>query len=229
VQEGAMTGAAVRTRLVLFDLDGTLVDTAEDLATALIQCQRRRGLAPTPLEELRPWTSHGARGLIRCAFGIGPGDAGYDALRAEFLDNYAQAVCVHSRLYPDVERTLNAIESSDRRWGVVTNKPARFTEPLLRALGLEARAACIVSGDTVARAKPDPLPIRYALDACGVPPPECVYVGDDPRDIQAGRSAGVRTVAAAYGYLGGADDVGAWGADLVIQGPLDLLPWILPQ
>jgi 2-phosphoglycolate phosphatase len=221
--------AAVRTRLVLFDLDGTLVDTAEDLAAAVIRCQARRGLPPTPLHELRPWTSHGARGLIRCAFGIEPGDAAYDELRAEFLDYYAQAVCVHSRLYPGVEQTLNAIEASDRRWGVVTNKPKRFTEPLLHALGLDRRAACIVSGDTVAHPKPDPAPIRYALDACGVQPPECVYVGDDPRDVQAGRTAGVRTVAAAYGYLGGADDVAAWGADLVIQGPLDLLPWILPQ
>jgi N-acetyl-D-muramate 6-phosphate phosphatase len=224
-----MTRAGVRTRLVLFDLDGTLVDTAQDLAAAVNRCRTSRGLTPTPLQELRPWSSHGARGLIRCAFGIGPEDPGYEALRTEFLDHYAQALCVHSRLYPGVEQALEAIEASNQRWGVVTNKAARFTEPLIRALGLESRAACVVSGDTVARPKPDPAPILYALDRCSVQPPECVYIGDDPRDMQAGRAAGVRTVAAAYGYLGGADDVAAWGADLVIQGPLDLLPWILPQ
>lgn len=221
--------AAVRTTLVLFDLDGTLVDTAEDLGAAVNRCQTLRGLPPTPLEDLRPWTSHGARGLIQRAFGIEPGDAGYEELRAEFLDHYAEAVCVHSRLYPGVEPTLQAIEASGRRWGVVTNKPARFTEPLLRALGLQARAACAVSGDTVARPKPDPAPILYALDVCGVPASECVYVGDDPRDVQAGRAAGVRTAAAAYGYLGGADDVAAWGADRVIQRPQDVLAWILPK
>lgn len=221
--------AGVRTRLVLFDLDGTLVDTAQDLAAAVNRCRTRRNLAPTPLHELRPWTSHGARGLIRCAFGMGPEDAGYDELRAEFLDYYAQALCVHSRLYPGVEQALDTIEASNQRWGVVTNKAARFTEPLMRALGLDSRAACVVSGDTVARPKPDPAPILFALSQCGVPPSECVYIGDDPRDVQAGRAAGVRTVAAAYGYLGGAHDVAGWGADLVIHGPLDLLPWILPQ
>jgi N-acetyl-D-muramate 6-phosphate phosphatase len=226
---GAAPAAGVRTRLVLFDLDGTLVDTAQDLAAAVNRCRRRRGLPPTPLEELRPWTSHGARGMIQCAFGIGPEDEGYEELRTEFLDNYAQALCVHSRLYPGVEQALAAIEASNQRWGVVTNKAARFTEPLMRALGLERRAACVVSGDTVARPKPDPAPILYALSRCSVQPPECVYIGDDPRDVQAGRAAGVRTVAAAYGYLGGADDVAAWGADLVIHRPLDLLPWILPQ
>jgi phosphoglycolate phosphatase len=224
-----MSGAAVRTRLVLFDLDGTLVDTAQDLAAAVNRCRTNRGLAPTPLHELRPWTSHGARGMIRCAFGIGPDDARYDELRTEFLDHYAQALCVHSRLYPGVEQALDTIEASQQRWGIVTNKVARFTEPLIRALGLETRAACVVSGDTVVRPKPDPAPILYALERCAVQPAECVYIGDDPRDVQAGRAAGVRTVAAAYGYLGGADDVAAWGADLVIHGPLDLLPWIRPQ
>ncbi|MBV8209276.1 MAG: HAD-IA family hydrolase [Burkholderiaceae bacterium] len=215
-----------RTTLVLFDLDGTLVDTAEDLAAAVNQCRIRRRLAPTPPQDLRPWTSHGARGLIRQAFGIGPGDAGYEELRAEFLDHYEQALCVHSRLYQGVQQTLAAIEASQRRWGVVTNKPARFTGPLLRALGLESRAACVVSGDTAARPKPDPAPILRALQECATPAGECIYVGDDPRDIEAGRAAGVRTVVAAYGYLGGADDVAAWGADLVIGRPEELLAWL---
>jgi phosphoglycolate phosphatase len=221
--------AAARIELVLFDLDGTLVDTAEDLAAAVNRCRSLRGLAPTPPHELRPWTSHGARGLIERAFGLKPADAGYDALRAEFLDHYEQALCVHSRLYEGVEPTLDAIEASKRRWGVVTNKPARFTQPLLRALGLERRAACVVSGDTAARPKPDPAPILHALTTCAVAPSRCLYVGDDVRDVQAGRAAGVRTVAAAYGYLGGADDVTAWGADLVIRDPQDLLRWLPPQ
>jgi 2-phosphoglycolate phosphatase len=221
--------APERTRLVLFDLDGTLVDTAEDLATAVNRCRTRRGLAPTPPHELRPFTSLGARGLIERAFGLVPSDAGYDELRAEFLDYYGQALCVHSHLYEGVEQALAAIEASDRIWGVVTNKPARYTHPLLRALGLEHRASCVVSGDTAARPKPDPAPIRHALGVCAVQALECVYIGDDRRDVQAGRAAGVRTIAAAYGYLGGADDVATWGADFVIHRPLELLDYLGQQ
>ena len=220
------SGALTHTRLVLFDLDGTLVDTAEDLAAAVNQCRLRRGLPPTPPQELRPWTSHGARGLIHRAFGLEPSDAGYDQLRAEFLDHYEHALCVHSHLYEGVEQALSAIEASQRIWGVVTNKPTRFTGPLLRALKLEQRASCVVSGDTADRPKPDPAPIRHALSACAVPASDCVYVGDDVRDVQAGRAAGVRTIAAAYGYLGGADDVASWGADFVIHRPLELLDWL---
>ena len=220
--------AAAATRLVLFDLDGTLVDTADDLAAALNRCQSLRGLPPTPPQELRPWTSHGARGLIQRGFGLEPADAGYEDLRAEFLDHYEQALCVHSRLYDGIEQTLAAIEASDRRWGVVTNKPARFTRPLLRALGLEQRAACVVSGDTAARPKPDPAPILRALAECRCEASASLYVGDDLRDVQAGRAAGVGTVVAAYGYSASIEDVSNWNADLVIDRPQDLLLWILP-
>jgi phosphoglycolate phosphatase len=229
VQEGFVTpAAAAATRLVLFDLDGTLVDTADDLAAALNRCQSLRGLPPTPPQELRPWTSHGARGLIQRGFGLEPADAGYEDLRAEFLDHYEQALCVHSRLYDGIEQTLAAIEASDRRWGVVTNKPARFTRPLLRALGLERRAACVVSGDTAARPKPDPAPILRALAECRCEASASLYVGDDLRDVQAGRAAGVGTVVAAYGYSASIEDVSNWNADLVIDRPQDLLLWILP-
>jgi N-acetyl-D-muramate 6-phosphate phosphatase len=229
VQEGFVTpAAAAATRLVLFDLDGTLVDTADDLAAALNRCQTLRGLPPTPPQELRPWTSHGARGLIQRGFGLEPADAGYEDLRAEFLDHYEQALCVHSRLYDGIEQTLAAIEASDRRWGVVTNKPARFTRPLLRALGLERRAACVVSGDTAARPKPDPAPILRALAECRCEASASLYVGDDLRDVQAGRAAGVGTVVAAYGYSASLEDVSNWNADLVIDRPQDLLLWILP-
>ena len=220
---------ASRTRLVLFDLDGTLADTAEDLASAVNRCRTDRGLQPTPPLELRPWTSHGARGLIRRTFGLEPGDAGYDALRTQFLDYYEQALCVHSRLYDGMEQALSAIEASGRIWGVVTNKPARFTRPLLRALGLERRAACVVSGDTAAHPKPDPAPILHALAQCRCEAGASIYVGDDLRDIQAGRAAGVGTVVAAYGYSASLADVTQWQADLVIDRPQDLLRWILAQ
>ncbi len=216
------------TRLVLFDLDGTLVDTAEDLAAAVNRCQARRGLAPTPVQELRPWASHGARGLIQRAFGLQPPGPGYEELRDEFLDYYEQALCVHSRLYEGIEPTLAAIESSGRLWGVVTNKASRFTGPLLRALRLESRASCVVSGDTAARPKPDPAPILHALTQCGVEATASIYVGDDLRDIQAGRAAGVGTVAAAYGYSASVEDVASWQADLIIDRPQDLLRWIIP-
>jgi N-acetyl-D-muramate 6-phosphate phosphatase len=232
VQEDPLKAAPAvepRVRLVLFDLDGTLVDTAEDLAAAVNRCRTRRGLEPTPLEDLRPWTSHGARGLIRRAFGIGPADAGYEELRAEFLDYYEQALCVHSQLFEGIEQTLAAIEASNCLWGVVTNKPARFTGPLLRALGLDRRAACVVSGDTAAQPKPDPAPILHALDECRCEASASVYVGDDLRDVQAARAAGVGTVVAAYGYSASLEDVRNWNADLVIDRPEDLLRWILPQ
>jgi len=215
-----------RCQLVLFDLDGTLVDTAEDLAAAVNGCRVDRGLNPIPPGELRAWTSHGARGLIRHAFGVEPSDAGYERLRADFLDHYESALCVHSRLYEGMEQTLAAIEASDRIWGVVTNKPSRFTVPLMRALSLAHRACCLVSGDTAARPKPDPAPILHALMSCRTHASDCVYIGDDLRDIEAGRAAGVLTVVAAYGYLGGAADVSAWGADHVIDRPLELLDWL---
>jgi N-acetyl-D-muramate 6-phosphate phosphatase len=215
--------AARHARLVLFDLDGTLVDTAEDLAEAINRCRQSRNLPPIPPPQLRPWSSHGARGMIRHAFGIDPSEPGYDELRAEFLDHYQSALSVHSRLYPGMDRTLAAIESSGRRWGVVTNKAGRFTLPLLQALNLEARAACVVSGDSVSAPKPDPAPIHHALQSCQVAADETVYVGDDLRDVQAGRAAGVLTVVAAYGYLSGATDLAGWGADHIIGQPLELL------
>jgi N-acetyl-D-muramate 6-phosphate phosphatase len=230
VQEGLLSRAskteAPRPQLVLFDLDGTLADTAADLANAVNLCRASRGFRLLPLEDLRPWTSHGARGLIRHAFGMEPGDAGYELLRAEFLDNYERALCVHTKLYDGMDQTLAGIEASGRRWGVVTNKLARFTDPLIQALGLSRRASCVVSGDTASKPKPDPAPITHALEACGATAGQSVYVGDDLRDIQAGRAAGVRTIVAAYGYLAGATDFEPWGPDFVIDRPLDLLDWL---
>jgi phosphoglycolate phosphatase len=210
-------------KLVLFDLDGTLADTAPDLAAVANRQRAERGLAPLPVEELRPFASQGARGLIGRALGIGPHDGEFDALRSEFFAYYDAALCVHTRLFDGMEQTLRALEKDGVLWGIVTNKIARFTTPLVSALALAERAACVVSGDTTPHAKPHPAPLLHALSTCNVAAADAVYVGDDLRDVEAGRAAAVRTVAARYGYLGGDADITLWGADLAIDAPLELL------
>jgi phosphoglycolate phosphatase len=209
--------------VVLFDLDGTLVDTAPDLAAAVNRLRRERGLDALPLEQLRPFASHGARGMIGRAFGLGPGEPEYESLREQFLRYYGEALCVESRLFPGMNETLEALERRGRRWGIVTNKIARFTDPLVAALGLAERAACVVSGDTTAYAKPHPAPLLHALRACAAVAERAVYVGDDLRDVQAGRAAGVTTVVAGYGYMGDGSDGSNWGGDYVIAQPRGLL------
>jgi phosphoglycolate phosphatase len=214
--------------LVLFDLDGTLADTAPDLAAAVNRMRTARGQPPVPLAELRPRVSHGARGMIEAAFGIGPLDAEFAALRDEFLREYEIALCHETLLFPQMAETLSALEDAQLRWGIVTNKNARYTGPLVQALGLHQRAACVVSGDTAAFPKPHPAPLVHALEVAGACAARAVYVGDDLRDVQAGRAAGVRTVAAAYGYLGNGIPIAEWGADFVIQSPLELLAILVP-
>lgn len=199
--------------LVLFDLDGTLVDTAPDLAAAANRLRQRRGLLPLALEVLRPAASHGARGLIGAALNITPEHADFSVRCEEFLAEYAQGVCVESHLFDGMETLLDALDARGVRWGIVTNKAARFTEPLLKALHLHKRAACIVSGDTTAHLKPHPASLLHALDLCQVSAAATLYVGDDERDIHAGRAAGMRTVAARYGYLGSVNPIERWGAD----------------
>jgi phosphoglycolate phosphatase len=213
-------------RLVLFDLDGTLADTAPDLAGAVNRMLAERGESPLPLETLRPLASHGARGLIGRAFGLTPGETGYEDLRQEFFREYESALCEASELFPMMAETLEQIERDGILWGIVTNKIARFTGPLVRALGLEHRAACVVSGDTTAYAKPHPAPLLHALATAGVDAGSAVYVGDDLRDVQAGRAAGLRTIAAAYGYLGDGEPVERWGADHIIGLPSELLHFL---
>lgn len=164
---------------VLFDLDGTLADTAPDLAAAVNKMQRSRGIAQTPLDALRPLASAGARGLIGGAFGIAPADAEFDALRDEFLANYAADLCVHTTLFPGIGALLDDLDARGVRWGIVTNKAARFTDPLVALLGLAARAACVVSGDTASHPKPHPAPLLYAADRLSLAPERIVYVGDD--------------------------------------------------
>jgi phosphoglycolate phosphatase len=214
-----------RPRLVLFDLDGTLADTAPDLAGTANRMREVRGLAPLPYAELRPLASHGARGLIGRALGVGPDDPRFAELREEFFVTYEGALCVHSRLFDGMDAVLAAIESAGR-WGIVTNKMARFTVPLVEQLGLSTRAACVVSGDTTPHAKPHPAPMLHALSVCGADAAEAIYVGDDLRDVQSGAAAGVRTVAVRYGYLGEGLPIEEWGADVVVDTPLDLLELI---
>lgn len=214
------------TQAVLFDLDGTLVDTAPDLAGALNRMLARRGLAAVPLSLLRPVASSGARGMLGIGFGIGPGHADYESLRQEFFDEYESELLGESALFDGVEALLDALDARGLPWGIVTNKIARFTQPLVGLLGLDARAGCVVSGDTTPHPKPHPAPLIEAARQLSAPPARCIYVGDDERDIQAARSAGMGAIAAGYGYLGSGAPPSAWGADHIIDSPGALLALI---
>ncbi len=208
-------------RAVLFDLDGTLADTAPDLAAAVNKMRTDRGLAATPFEQLRPLASAGARGLIGVAFGTTPADAGYDAMRTEFLDNYAARIAERTRLFEGTQELLKAIEARGMSWGIVTNKPERFTNALVPLIGL-GHAACVVSGDTTPHPKPHPEPLFEAARRIQLDAGTCWYVGDDLRDIQAGKAAGMPTVAAAWGYCGHTEPH-SWEADLIADTPASLI------
>lgn len=218
-----MTRFAGPIAAVLFDLDGTLIDSAPDLGAAADQMRVSRGLPSLPLELYRPMAGAGARGMLGVAFGISPQDAGYEALRDEFFANYERCMTERTFSFDGVPPLLQAIIERRLLWGVVTNKSARFTEPLTAAMPLFASAKAIVSGDTTPHAKPHPEPLLEAARRLGVDPIHCVYVGDDERDIVAGRAAGMYTVAATYGYLGAQSDTLAWGADASIASPEALL------
>jgi phosphoglycolate phosphatase len=208
-------------RAILFDLDGTLADTAPDLAAAVNLLRAERGLALTPYELLRPTASAGARGMIGAAFGLLPHDEGFEELKNSFLDNYESAIAVHSRLFDGVAELLAGLEASGLAWGIVTNKPARFTDALVPLIGL-GHAGCVISGDTTPYSKPHPEPLLEAARRIGIPPQQCWYVGDDLRDIQAGAAAGMRTVACAWGYCGNLEPA-TWGADYLLASPQALL------
>ena len=209
---------------VFFDLDGTLVDTATDMGGALNQLLRRRQRAPLSIETIRPYVSNGAKALIKQGFGQDLTEAGLAVLREEFLAVYQQNICEHSALFADMDTLLTAIENDNIPWGIVTNKPGRLTEPLLKQLDLWHRCRVIVSADTCAERKPHPMPMYYACKKAAVKPAKCVYIGDDLRDIWAGRSAGMTTIAAAYGYLGGGAtlDIEKWGADMIASSVKEL-------
>lgn len=211
--------------MLLFDLDGTLIDSAPDLAGAANDLRTLHGLPPLPFAELRPMVGAGARGMLGLAFGIAPGDARFPELREAFLDLYSERMLSQTRVFAAVEPLLDALDMAGHRWGIVTNKATRFTAPIVAGLGLDARAAVVIAGDTTAHSKPHPEPLLEAARRVGVRPELCCYVGDDLRDVLAGRAAGMATAAASWGYLGQGEPIGAWGADLILQSPLELLHW----
>ena len=214
---------APRLVAVLFDLDGTLIDSAPDLAGAANDMRSARGLPLVAYERLRPLVGSGARGMLGGAFGIDPGSADYAALRDEFLQRYEQRMTRETRVFDHVLPLLDALEAKGLRWGIVTNKAMRFADPLVRSLGLHRRAPVVVGGDTTPHAKPHPAPLLEAALRMGVDAAGCAYVGDDLRDVQAGRAAGMTTLAVTWGYLGVGEPVDAWGADHVVSDADDVL------
>jgi N-acetyl-D-muramate 6-phosphate phosphatase len=209
-------------KAVLFDLDGTLADTAPDLAYALNTLRGSRGMVPLPLEATRPVTSHGARGLLAVGFEIAPGHPDYDALRDEFLALYTANLCRATTLFPGMPELLSGLEERGLPWGVVTNKLERFALPLLERLDLRTRTACVIGGDTTPWNKPHPEPLLKASRVIGVEPQDCVYVGDDRRDVEAGHAAGMKVAVAGWGYLNG-NDSETWGGDWMLNEPQELL------
>lgn len=213
-------------RCLLLDLDGTLVDTAPDLAATLNALRGEHGLMPLPFAAVRPHVSHGARALIRAGFAFGEEDARFGPLRERLLALYSERLTQYSRLFPGMEELLAALETRGIKWGIVTNKPARLTEPLVEGLGLAARAACVISGDSTPNCKPHPEPLLHACALAGTAPAQCLYVGDARRDVEAGRAAGMKTLVALFGYLAADDRPHEWEADGLIDHPLEVLPWL---
>jgi len=213
-------------KAVLFDLDGTLVDTAPDLGYALNLQRANHGLPPLADAVIRPQASHGARGLLGIGFDLHPDDARFAHMREEFLRLYADNICRHSRPFPGILDLLDELEARSLKWGVVTNKPACFTEPLMSVLDLAERAACIVSGDTCPQPKPHPAPMLCAAELCGATPAQCLYLGDAERDIQAASAAAMPALVAAWGYLDAADQPHTWGAYAQIRHPAETLDYL---
>ena len=214
---------------IFFDLDGTLADTAPDLVAATNKLLVTRNLTPKPYEFLRPYASAGARGLLEGAFGISPDHEDFVALRDEFFSNYEKALLVDSKLFDGIDHLLDQMDAASLPWGIITNKSERFTNPLTDLMGLRQRAVSTVSGDTTPFSKPHPEPILHAARTSNIDPSKSIYVGDDIRDVLAGKAAGMKTVAAAYGYCGCKEPPEAWGADYIANNPLDLLQIIFPN
>lgn len=208
---------------VLFDLDGTLADTAGDLGYALNVQREARGLQAIPISSIRPHASSGARGLLRLGFDIEPGHPDYESMRSEFLERYAENLSRSTKLFEGVAELLESLGRAGMRWGIVTNKPKQFTVPVLQALGLLERSACVISGDSVSKPKPHPAPLLEAASALQLPPAACVYVGDDERDVIAARAAGMDVIVALYGYLGDGSPPQDWGATGSIDSPSELV------
>ena len=211
-----------RPAAVFFDLDGTLVDTADDLAAPVNHMREARGLKPLPLEEYRPFASAGSRGLLHIGLGATTDDPDYPALRTEFLNRYEQEIAVHSRLFDGMPELLAWLEANGIRWGVISNKLEYLVRRLVQRLGLGHRVALAYGGDTAPRAKPWPDPLKMALQETGLTARQCVYIGDDLRDIQAAHAVDMPAVAAAYGY-GNPNEIPQWRADHIVTSPQEFL------
>ncbi|MGD2112256.1 MAG: phosphoglycolate phosphatase [Gammaproteobacteria bacterium] len=222
----AANTAPGRIRTVLFDLDGTLLDTAPDLADALNTVLVEHGRPALPFEAIRPVVSHGGIALIELGFRLERTDPAFEPLRQRLLAVYRASLSGKTRPFAGMEALLGALEARGLNWGVVTNKPAWLTEPLLQDLGLFERAACVVSGDTLAECKPHPAPLLLACRQAGSEPAQCVYVGDAQRDVEAGRNAGMHTLVALFGYLQAQDDPYAWQASGTVRSPVGVLEWL---
>jgi N-acetyl-D-muramate 6-phosphate phosphatase len=217
-----------RVAAILFDLDGTLLDTAPDMTGALNELLSEQGRSPMPFEQLRAQVSHGSHGLVRLAFGNDNGEH-FETMRQRFLALYAARLCDGTRPFEGILKLLDAIEDAGCRWGIVTNKPGWLTDPLLKILELDQRAGCVVSGDTYAERKPHPMPLLNAAAALQVAPARCLYIGDAERDVVAATRAGMAAIVARYGYIGEHDDLSTWPPHEVIDAPLDLLAWLEPR
>jgi phosphoglycolate phosphatase len=211
---------------VFFDLDGTLADTAPDLAYALNQTLEAVGRVPLPYKHIRPYVSHGAGALIQLGFGLSEGEGHFEDHRQHLLEIYRNHICRETRLFPGMEEVIVHLKQRQLRWGIVTNKPAYLTDPLVEAMGLADQACCVISGDTLPQRKPHPAPILLACEQCGVSPETSLYVGDAERDIEAGRRAGTLTLAARFGYLEADERPEDWGADGVIDGAKEIIDWL---
>jgi len=216
-------GIKTTTGAVLFDLDGTFADTAPDLGAALNHVRSLHHLPPLPLEITRLQASHGSAGLLKLGFNIEPDAPKFAALRDALLAHYTDNICVHTTLFPGMPELIDILEQRGLPWGIVTNKPHRFTMPLMQALGYDRRAACIVSGDTCTHAKPHPEPMLFAAKSIGVAAQNCLYLGDDKRDMEAGSAAGMKSIIALFGYINPEADLKTWQADDAIASPLDLI------
>ncbi len=220
-----MNEQRVTFKHILFDLDGTLADTAQDLVFTLNKLLQNKGHQALPFEQVRPMVTHGANALIELGFGEHLPAEKFKQLNAEFLDIYQNHLTHKTVLFPGMAELLATIEAQGQLWGVVTNKPSWLTNPLMAELGLAQRAACIVSGDTVEHKKPHPQPMFYACEVMGVSASECIYVGDARRDIEAGKRAGMKTIAALFGYINDGDDPSTWGADGSVEHANEIIAW----
>lgn len=213
-------------KAVLFDFDGTLADTAPDLGHALNRQRIARGLPELPIAQIRSQASAGSRGLLGLGFNIKPGDPDYESMRDEFLDFYTQRLYHDTCLFPGVVELLDQLDMMNLPWGIVTNKPARFTHPLIQMLGLAQRVACVICGDEIANTKPHPEPLLTASNEMAIVPASCIYLGDDIRDVQASLAAGMQPIVARYGYLGNDQPPETWGAKYLIDHPKELLTYL---